>query len=457
MKRLAVHGMTLGFTALILGAGLHFIFNYDPYDEKTVAIKAWLAKIGFSQRVEDDGTGVGNGGAVHGGELGAEDGDFRPGSGDGDLASEGEPGLGDGGIGLDDPWLGGDDESTVRLLLVGDIMMGGRVADLLEREGYDYPYRHVGDRLREADIAVGNLENPITDRGEPADKSWTFRTSPLAVPALAESGFDVLSLANNHTLDYGTVGLLDTIRYLDEAGIGRVGGGKDADEAYRPFYVEAKGIRVAFLGFSHVVPEVGWKARKDHPGVAEAYDISRALEAIQEAKREADLVVVLVHWGIEREVEPEPYQVKKGRAFIDAGADLVIGSHPHVLQGLEPYNGKWIAYSLGNFIFTTSLNAETRHSVMLQADCRKDGECRLTAIPVLTGPGQPFYPDEAGTQDILDRLNRLSYQARVNADGTVEADPAGRVYDPEQVAKKKLQAQGEEKTDGSAQPAEPAP
>src|SRR5690606_9424735 len=117
--------------------------------------------------------------------------------------------------------------------------------------------------------------------------------------------------------------------------------------------------------YSHVVPEVGWKAAEDRPGVADAYDIRHALAGVAEAKQMADLVIVMIHWGIERAPEPEPYQVSKAHALIDAGADLVIGSHPHVLQGLESYKGKWIAYSLGNFIFTVSGSAETRQSAML--------------------------------------------------------------------------------------------
>jgi poly-gamma-glutamate synthesis protein (capsule biosynthesis protein) len=417
VRRLAAHLAAIGFSVLVLFAGVYFIWTYDA--KRSGAGDAGGPETGLLP-VATDGTGTGSG-TITAGMDGAP-------AGAGGRDHGGTPGPDD---------AGSEREPAVRLLFVGDIMMGGRVGELLEREGYDYPYRHVGAALREADLAVGNLENPITDRGEPADKTWTFRTSPLAVPALKESGFDVLSLANNHVLDYGTDGFLDTLRYLDEAGIGRVGGGIDADEAYLPYYTEVNGIRIACLGFSHVVPEVGWKAGKNHPGVADMYDTRRAVETIKAVREDADLVVVMVHWGIERAEEPEPYQVKKGREFIDAGADLVIGSHPHVLQGIESYQGKWIAYSLGNFIFTVSGNADTRQSAMLQADCRKDGDCRLTLIPVVTGPGQPYYPDEDGAASILDRLNRLSYQTRVNGDGTVVADPAGRVYDPEKAARKK--------------------
>src|SRR5690606_33518579 len=117
----------------------------------------------------------------------------------------------------------------------GDIMMGGRIDTLLQSHGYDYPFRKLGSVLKDADVALGNLENPITDRGEPADKSYVFRTSPEAVPAIQASGLDVLNLANNHTLDYGLEGLRDTIRYLDEAGIGWIGAGENEEEAYAPY------------------------------------------------------------------------------------------------------------------------------------------------------------------------------------------------------------------------------
>lgn len=427
LVRLAMHLVAMGLSVLLLGAGLAVIWHYSPD-------RAWHS--GNGHAVDADGNAGSE--AVPGAETGRE---ASGGTGGTDSIGQAD-GTGEDGFEPDDPWLGTEDEPSVRLLMVGDIMMGGRIAGLLEREGYDYPYRHVGDAIRQADLAMGNLENPITSRGEPADKTWTFRTDPLAVPALKESGFDVLSLANNHTLDYGVTGLLDTLDALDEQGIGRVGAGRDADEAYRPYFAEVNGIRIACLGFSHVVPEVGWKAAAGRPGVAEAYDIRRAVDAIGKAKDEADLVVVMVHWGIERAEEPEPYQVNKAHAFIDAGADLVIGSHPHVLQGLESYKGKWIAYSLGNFIFTVNASAETRQSAMLQADCGPDGNCRLSVIPVETGPGQPFYPDEDGAQAILDRLNRLSYQARVNDDGSVERDPEGRVYEPPQRVKRTPDASG---------------
>lgn len=430
-RRVALHAAALGLSALLLGGGVYFIWSHEP-----AGIFPWASG--------EIGGGAGGSGRQ------AEEGGAPDGTGTEAAGAAGpDGGAAPGGAATDggSRAAGADAEAgpAVRLLFVGDVMMGARIADMLEREGYDYPYRHVGEALRAADLAVGNLENPITDRGEPADKTWTFRASPLTAPAMKAGGFDAFSLANNHVLDYGVDGLLDTLQYLDEAGIGWAGAGRDAEEAYRAFVAEVKGVRVAVLGFSHVVPEVGWKATDGRPGVAEAYDMRRALAAVGEAREAADLVVVMVHWGIERAEEPEPYQVEKAHAFIEAGADLVIGSHPHVLQGIEAYNGKWIAYSLGNFIFTVSPNAETRQSAMLQADCRAGGKagaaCSLAVIPVETGPGQPIYPEEEGARAILDRLNRLSYRVKVHEDGSVVPDPLGRVYDPESVARKKAEAE----------------
>src|SRR5690606_17358414 len=154
-----------------------------------------------------------------------------------------------------------------------------------------------------------------------------------------------------------------------------------------------------------------WKATKDSPGMAEAYDITRAIAAIEEADRQADVVVVMVHWGTEYTDRPEPNQVKKGRQFIDAGADLVIGSHPHVLQGFEAYNGRWIAYSLGNFVFSGTKSPLSAETGILTATCRKDGECSLQFQPMLAKSAQPAPMEEAAAQALLAKLEAVSTAA----------------------------------------------
>jgi poly-gamma-glutamate capsule biosynthesis protein CapA/YwtB (metallophosphatase superfamily) len=312
-----------------------------------------------------------------------------------------------------------ESKETIQLMLVGDIMMGGRIDGLLRNNGFDYPYKHVGHLLREADIAAGNLENPITSRGEPLDKQYTFRTSPDAIPAIQESGFDVFNLANNHTLDYGLIGMRDTIKLLDEAGIGHMGAGEDEIEAFSPYTVEKNGMRIDFLGFTNVVPDVTWKADKGIPGLAETYNYTRAIQAIERSDKEADLVVVFVHWGLERQNTPEPYMIENAHRYIDAGADLVVGSHPHVLAGIESYNDKWIAYSLGNFIFTVNPNAPSKDSMILQADCESGGDCSLTVLPMLTGIGQPLPASAEESEALFAQLSLLSIGAEVNRQGEV--------------------------------------
>jgi poly-gamma-glutamate capsule biosynthesis protein CapA/YwtB (metallophosphatase superfamily) len=309
----------------------------------------------------------------------------------------------------------------ISLAFVGDIMMGANVEKLLKNNGFDYPYLHISSILQESDIAAGNMENPITDRGEPADKSFVFRTSPEAVPGMVKSGFDIFNLANNHTLDYGLKGLQDTIRLLTEAGMYGVGAGMNQEEAYNPVVIDKQGVRVAYLGLTKVVPDISWKAGKNTPGLAETYNYTRPIQAIEAANKIADMVVVLVHWGIEGATEPKVSEKELAHRYIDAGADLVIGSHPHVLQGIESYKGKWIAYSLGNFIFTTNGKAGTNDTVIVQASCSKSGDCQLNIVPIIAGPAQPKRMEDTAAKLLYQYLTSISYAAKVQEDGRVRS------------------------------------
>ena len=312
------------------------------------------------------------------------------------------------------------DADAITLAIVGDVLPASGVVRLMEKHGYDYPYRESLHLLQSADIAAGNLETAITDRGTPEeDKEYVYRGPVQTLPALRDAGFDVWSLANNHTLDYGWVGLQDTMAALDEHGFARVGAGHDDAEAYAPAYVEAKGFKVAFIGVSNVIWKPYWNATKTRPGLAQTYDPTRAVAAIEEARQHADLVVVLVHWGVEYTDKPEPYQVKKGRQFIDAGADLVIGSHPHVLQGFESYKGRWIAYSLGNFVFTGTKSPQSAETGVLTAVCRRNGECALKFHPMLAKAAQPAPMDDEAAQALLARLAAVSTAVRIEENGNL--------------------------------------
>ena len=311
---------------------------------------------------------------------------------------------------------------TVTIAMVGDLLPAGRVAEAMRREGADYPFREAKPYLEAADLAVGNLETPFTARGVPAEnKQYVFKAPPEYAAALRDAGFDALSLANNHILDQGLEGLEDTIVLLKEAGLSFMGAGQNEKEAFAPAMLERNGITVALIGLSRVVPEVSKKAGPKSPGVAEAYDTTRAIAAIREADEKADVVVVYMHWGLERKDHPEPYQREMGRAFIDAGADLVVGCHPHVLQGFEPYKDRWIAYSLGNFVFTTAGYSKTQETGVLMAECKKGGECSLRFHPMFADKFQPVPMEPEAARRLLERLDSVSYGAAVGPDGVIAA------------------------------------
>ncbi len=246
----------------------------------------------------------------------------------------------------------------VRLVFAGDVYLSEHVLSAYDRAG---TIRGVVDealqqKIDDADFFMVNEEFPFSTRGSAAeDKQYTFRVDPERAALLKEMGIDLVTLANNHALDFGTDALLDTCDTLDQAGILHVGAGRNVEEAKRPVIREIKGQKIAFLGASRVFPVSSWRATQANPGMLTAYDPAELEEEIAHVREDCDYIVVYVHWGIERKERPEEYQRTLGKALIDAGADLVIGSHPHVLQGIEYYKGKPIVYSLGNFVFGSSI------------------------------------------------------------------------------------------------------
>ncbi|PQP82318.1 poly-gamma-glutamate biosynthesis protein [Paenibacillus sp. PCH8] len=306
----------------------------------------------------------------------------------------------------------------ITINFVGDIQFSGKVAELLDKNGYDYPFAKLGRLFKDDDLTIGNLETPITLGGTGAvDKTYVYKSSPKALEAMASAGFDAVNLANNHILDQGVEGLVDTLTYLKEYGIAHTGAGMNRDEAYAPAYLERKGMKIALLGFSRVVPETSWKAEGNRAGVAEAYDSTGAVKAIQEARKKADLVIVVAHWGEERVSTPNSDQTRLAHEFVDAGADLVVGGHPHVLQGLEYYKGKWIAYSTGNFIFSRSTTEETWKTAVFQARCSSDAACSMKIIPYEAGLGQALPMIDEANKLLLEQMARLSPGVQYDANG----------------------------------------
>jgi poly-gamma-glutamate capsule biosynthesis protein CapA/YwtB (metallophosphatase superfamily) len=306
-----------------------------------------------------------------------------------------------------------NDQGTVTLTFVGDVMMSDKVEGILKKEGYGYPYTYVKEYFEQADFSIANLETPITSNGTKQDKQYSYRSSPDALPPLAAAGIDLVNLANNHSMDRGPDGLLDTMKHLDEAGIKRVGAGENIDEAYQHVILEKNGIKIAFLGLSHIISHESWIATKNRTGITQIHDPKEAEKAIKRAESEADVVIVITHWGVEREDHPTKVQQNLAKRFIDAGADLIVGSHPHVLQGFEQYKGKWIAYSLGNFIFTTNDKPKTYDSAILQVTVNKAGESELVVVPVVTKYAlpKPLAGDQA--DQLLKRISSISIGSTV--------------------------------------------
>ena len=266
----------------------------------------------------------------------------------------------------------------ISILFVGDLMMGGRMVEMIRREGVAHPFKRTKELLRTGDLAFCNLEAPFGTGGTPFPKKYTFLVPPEFVEGLLYAGFDGVSLANNHTMDYGMEALHSTLSILDEAGIRHSGAGKDLKEARKPALFEVKGIRVAFLSYSNTFP-TEFFASRDRGGSAFGRAESIRWD-IHKAKRKADIVVVSFHWGGELENKPKKYMKRLAHLAIREGADCVVGHHPHTVQGIESYKKGIIAYSLGNFAFGSY--SEKPSGMIFKVVFTKKGWKRAEVIPL---------------------------------------------------------------------------
>jgi poly-gamma-glutamate capsule biosynthesis protein CapA/YwtB (metallophosphatase superfamily) len=280
-------------------------------------------------------------------------------------------------------------ERVVELIAVGDVMLGRGVAAEPD------PLAAVAPWLASADLALGNLECVIGKAGAARPGPYRLRAPLTAAAALRSAGFDLLGLANNHALDYGPQGLAETAVRLQEAGMTPVGAGADAAAAAQPVIREVDDVRLAFLALN-MIPDPD-----DRPGEAgwtrADWDQSQAAAAIAEARADADAVIVSIHWGYEYDLRPDPAQHDAAQAMLDAGAALVIGHHPHVVQGTAAAANSFVAYSLGNLVFDQSQD-ETRYGLALRAFFDTDGLRAVQALPVRAGPRPRLMaPVEAAT------------------------------------------------------------
>ncbi len=305
-------------------------------------------------------------------------------------------------------------EPVIELAAVGDIMLDRSLGYVIQTQNSpQYPFYNVAPILTAADITVGNLECALGDVGQPVLKSYTFQAPPEAVTALQLGGFDVMSLANNHAMDYGPEALLQGISLLQAGGIAPIGAGANAAAARASHITQVNGLTMAFLGYVNVPVEASgtffdtqsWTATETAPGLAWA-EPAVIQEDVTAVRSSVDLVVVVLHSGFEYIEEPGEEQMAAAHAAIDAGADIVIGHHAHILQGIEFYQGGVIVYGLGNFAFEIEGDPST---AILQVWLDQNGVRQLEIIPaVIQFGGQPRLAEPWEAGPILQQIYYLT-------------------------------------------------
>lgn len=313
--------------------------------------------------------------------------------------------------------------AAVDLAFAGDICLteDGYVIDHYDALGGDIHLclsEEVLDRLNEADISMINHEYPVSTRGAALEgKYYTFRASPEREIILRQMGIDIVSLANNHIYDFGDDAFYDTLNALKQAEIPYVGAGADMEEASRPVYFIAGGIKIGFVSANRsekfiFTPEAGEKTL----GVVRMYDTTMMNNIITETCEHCDFLIAYVHWGTEDSKYYEAYQTDIAQEFFASGADAVIGSHPHVLQGIGYVDGKPVVYSLGDFWF----NGETKYTAIVNLKVTIDGLAELSVLPCIQEGYETHFISEGAEQELFyDYLRELSPEVSINADGIV--------------------------------------
>jgi poly-gamma-glutamate synthesis protein (capsule biosynthesis protein) len=296
--------------------------------------------------------------------------------------------------------------ATTTILALGDIMTSRVVGQKMLKHGYDYPFIKVKDLLAGADITFANLETSITPGRQVLTGEMMFRSDIEVATILKRYGISIVSLANNHTPNYGQNGLLDTFKYLSEAGVEYVGAGKNIDEAKKLKITKVNKIKIGWLAYNadDVVP-ASYQASDKRPGTI-FMDIEKMKQDIISARPQADLLFVSMHAGAEYTELPNKTQIEFAHAAIDAGADLIIGHHPHVVQHLEKYKDKFIIYSLGNFIFDQMWSLPTRQGMAVKILINEKNIKALQFFPIMIEDYcQPRLADKNESPSILKALN----------------------------------------------------
>jgi poly-gamma-glutamate synthesis protein (capsule biosynthesis protein) len=278
--------------------------------------------------------------------------------------------------------------SSVTLAFAGDVHFTGRTARLLNDPAT--AFGPIATVLKSADFTALNFETAVTSRGTEQPKTYHFRTVPAAFTALRDGGVSLVTMANNHVLDYGQVGLADTLAAAKAARFPYVGIGKDAAAAWAPYVTTVKGMRIAIIGVSQVAELASsWVATDGRAGEANAIDLHGTLAAVRAAKRLASTVIVFMHWGTEGESCPDPNQLSLARQLSAAGASIIIGAHAHMLQGSGWLGRTFVAYGMGNFLWWE--NSYSTATGVLELTLHPHAPLTAKFIPaVVSGTGQPI-------------------------------------------------------------------
>jgi gamma-polyglutamate biosynthesis protein CapA len=277
------------------------------------------------------------------------------------------------------------------LVFAGDVMLDRGVRYMVEKHGQDYsfPFLKIKERTEDADIFFANLESMISDQGNKIGSIYSFRAPPLAMQGLVSAGINVVSLANNHAFDYNRLAFEDTMKRLKENNIEYIGAGFNSQEAHSVTVFSLKEAKVGFLGYTEFLYDYAF-SQENRSGIT-VLNQENLERDIRKAREKVDFLIVTFHYGDEYQKEPNEKQTSLSRKAIDYGASLVIGHHPHVVQPIEKYQGKYIAYSLGNFIFDQYFSQETMKGFLLEVKLKNK---EITSVRKIHYQLNEFYQPE---------------------------------------------------------------
>lgn len=315
-------------------------------------------------------------------------------------------------------------QEQIKLAFAGDILLDDEYAMM-------FRYRSRGsdindtfsatllERMRNADVFMLNNEFPFSTRGTPTEgKTFTFRANPSNIEMYAQIGVDLVSLANNHAYDYGEQALLDTFSTLEGAGIPYVGAGRNIEEAKKPVYLIANGMKIAVVSATQIernaVPDTK-EATMTNAGVLRCMDPTALLEVIAQAKANSDFVILYIHWGTESQETTDWLQDKQAPIYAEAGVDLIIGDHPHCLQKIDCISGVPVVFSLGNYWF----NSKTQNTCLVEVQLTKEGLKSLQFIPCLQENCRTSQLESAKKEEVLNYMRKLSPNVQIDSEGYV--------------------------------------